>query len=97
MAKISEVVNVSVLRLDSRSEKHLCFKQEEIIMSIKVKFVWKNDTPGTSRYQEVDDSGQPKKNDADGMVIGALYLRKAAMDGMNSKPKQFTLIIDDIQ
>lgn len=65
---------------------------------IKVNFVWKNDTPGTQRYQEVNDAGQPRKNDNDGQVIGPLYLRKAALKALGlGTPTQFSVIIDDIK
>ena len=64
---------------------------------IKLNFVWKNSTPGTERYQEVDDAGQPRKSDQDGQVIGALYLRKAALKALGINPKQFTVTIDDIK
>lgn len=99
----SEVLNVSVLRLASRSEKHLCFKQEENMAKIKLNFVWKNSTPGTERYQEVDDAGQPRKTDNDGQVIGPIYLRKAALRSMGllnvngTVPHQFTVTIDEIK
>jgi len=83
----------------SRSEKHLCFKQEETIMAkIKLNFVYKNETPGAQRYQEIDDKGQPRKTDADGQVIGPIYLRKAALKTLGlGTPTQFTVTIDDIK
>jgi len=65
---------------------------------IQLNFVWKNDTPGAMRYQEVDDAGQPRKNDNDGQVIGPVYLRKAALKALGiTNPKQFILVIDDIK
>lgn len=65
---------------------------------IKVNFVWKNDTSGTQRYQEVNDAGEPKKSDQDGQIIGALYLRKEALKTLGvGTPKQFSITIDDIK
>ena len=65
---------------------------------ITLNFVYKNETPGAQRYQEIDDKGQPRKNDADGQVIGPIYLRKAALKTLGlGTPTQFTVIIDDIK
>lgn len=64
----------------------------------KLNFVWKNETPGAVRYQEVDDAGQPRKTDLDGQVIGPLYLRKTALKAAGLKtPDRFTVVIDDIE
>lgn len=65
---------------------------------VKLNFVWKNDTPGTQRYQEVDDKGNPRKTDNDGQVIGPVYLRKAALKTLGlGTPQQFSITIDDIK
>ena len=65
---------------------------------IKLNFVYKNETPGAQRYQEIDDKGQPRKTDADGQVIGPIYLRKAALKTLGlGTPTQFTVTIDDIK
>ena len=52
-------------------------------MEIVVKFKFKESTKGAERYQEVDDSGAPKNGDTAEAVIGALYLRKAALKRLN--------------
>ena len=65
---------------------------------IKLNFVWKNETPGAQRYQEVDGVGKPMKTDNDGQVIGPIYLRKAALKALGlGTPKQFSVTLDDIK
>ncbi len=46
---------------------------------MKIQFLFRNETKGALRYQEVDESGRPREGDKDGAVVGTLYLRKAAM------------------
>lgn len=46
---------------------------------MKLQFLFRNETKGALRYQEVDESGRPKEGDKDGALVGTLYLRKAAM------------------
>ena len=60
-------------------------------MTKTVKFQLEKLTPGALRYAEVDDAGQPIKGDANGVLIGSLYLRKAAMG--NEVPKAFSVTI----
>jgi len=64
---------------------------------IKVNFQWLADTKGAVRFQEVGDDGRPKKSDADGAVIGSLYLRKAALKELGiSNLKGFTVTVTAI-
>lgn len=59
-----------------------------------VNLTFLNDTKGTHRYQEVDDGGDPIESDEEGKVIGGLYIRKSAMDGVEP-PQELVLIIMD--
>jgi hypothetical protein len=43
-----------------------------------VHFTFDRETPGTMRYQEVDEQGKPKKA-SNGAVVGTLYVRKSAL------------------
>jgi hypothetical protein len=61
-------------------------------MTKTVKFALEKLTPGALRYAEVDDEGKTIKGDANGALIGSLYLRKAAMG--NEVPKQFSVTIN---
>lgn len=51
-------------------------------------FKLKNETPGALRYEQVDVSGNIF-NIGDGALIGTLYLRKSALNGV--VPKEFKL------
>ena len=55
-----------------------------------VKFVMEKATPGTIRFQEVDDNGTPRKAN-DGAVVGTLYIRKTALG--SEVPQKLTVTI----
>ena len=38
-------------------------------------------TPKAVQYKQVDPTGEPIKRDREGLVLGNLYLRKAALKG----------------
>lgn len=60
-----------------------------------VRFAWQTSTKGTERYQEINENGQPIKGDDQGIVIGTLYVRKAALDRIGKGvPKRLSLHID---
>ncbi len=60
-----------------------------------VNFKLFGDTKGAVRYQEVDDAGNPKTNDATGALVASLYLRKAALEKLGKdKPKALSIRID---
>jgi len=59
----------------------------------KVSFELIKTTPGALRYQEVDENGVHLKTDADGAIVGTLYLRKAKLDGRT--PKRITFDLDE--
>lgn len=49
-------------------------------------------TPKALQYQQVDESGHRIKKDQDGLVVGNVYLRKAAIKG--PIPKQIVVTIE---
>jgi hypothetical protein len=60
-----------------------------------VRMRLEKETPGAVRYMEVDDHGSKLITDADGAVLGSLYIRKAAMRkwvGNDSIPR--TLVVN---
>jgi hypothetical protein len=57
-----------------------------------VHFAFDRSTRGALRYQEVNDAGQPIRTDADGAMVGTLYLRKAKLAG--AIPRRITVTID---
>lgn len=57
---------------------------------VTAHFMFERATPGTNRYMEVDGNGN-KKSNADGAVIGTLYIRKTAVSG--DLPKAFHIDI----
>lgn len=61
---------------------------------ITAKFRFERDTKGALFYREIDSQGRPfpSPNSA-GCVIGALYIRKTAING-SSQPKSITVTID---
>lgn len=59
----------------------------------KINFKFDYDTKGAIRYVELNDKGQPVKTDAEGALIGTLYLRKAKLNG--KMPKGFTIDMDE--
>lgn len=61
-------------------------------MKIAINFTKINETPGAYRYQEVDAEGTPLTNDAEGAQIGALYLRKAKLQG--EAPEKLTVTVE---
>ena len=54
-----------------------------------VKLMLDRETKGALRYQEVDDAGVPRTDDAKGCVFRNLYVRKAALEG--AVPKSITI------
>ncbi len=50
-------------------------------MKEKITFTLQTETKGAFRYQETDGSGQPRRGDSQGAVVGTLYIRKRALDG----------------
>ena len=54
-------------------------------MELTVKFKFRNETPGTYRYEEVHPEEQPP-------VIGALYIKKYALEGQ-VRPEQIDVVI----
>lgn len=46
-------------------------------MEFKLRFKKEKETPGTIRYREVDSNNEA----ADPIVVGQLYIRKAALKG----------------
>ena len=59
---------------------------------ITVNFAWERETPGAVRYREVDSKGNVRTN-ADGAVIGTLYLRKAQIG--KKVPKKLIVTINN--
>jgi hypothetical protein len=49
-------------------------------------------TPNAIQYQQVDARGEPIKRDSDGLVVGNVYLRKAAIAG--KIPHRITVSIE---
>jgi hypothetical protein len=56
-------------------------QEENVVETTRVKFKLVDKTKGALRYVEIDDEGNERKTDADGAIIGTLYLRKAAQKG----------------
>lgn len=52
---------------------------------MKIKFVHIGDTTGAHRYAEVDKNNKPIQP-YEGAIIGALYVRKAALRGEEPPP-----------
>lgn len=53
-------------------------------------FAWAKETPGTHQYHEVDAKGHALKADT-GAVIGTLYVRKSALNGV--KPERLEVTV----
>ena len=49
-------------------------------------------TPKAIQYQQVDPSGEPIKRDREGLVVGNIYLRKAAIKG--KAPAKITVTVE---
>jgi hypothetical protein len=62
-----------------------------MMQTLRVKFKRVDKTKGALRYVEIDDEGNERKTDADGAVIGTLYLRKAFLKG--KEPEEFPVDI----
>jgi len=57
------------------------------MLTINLKYI--KDTPGTYRYQEIDEKGNVISNSRD-CIVGSLYLRK---DKIENPPKIITITI----
>jgi hypothetical protein len=55
-------------------------------------FRFLNETPGALRYREIDDKGNHIKRDEEGALVGDLYLRKLAMEGV--VPENIVVTLD---
>jgi hypothetical protein len=49
-------------------------------------------TKGAVQYKQVDQTGEPIKRDREGLVVGNIYLRKAAIRG--KPPVKITVTIE---
>lgn len=58
----------------------------------KINFKLIDTTKGALRYVEVDDAGEPRKDDASGAFVGTLYLRKKALNG--KEPRSLSMDLD---
>lgn len=54
----------------------------------KAKFTHVRDTKGAAVYAEIDGDGKIVKGDAEGQLIGSMYLRLAALEG-EPTPEEF--------
>ena len=61
-------------------------------MQTTVKMIFEKETAGAVRYQEIGEGGKPRKGDADGAVLGQLYIRKVKIGA--SIPQALTITIE---
>lgn len=61
-------------------------------MKLTTKLVLDRETKGAVRYQEMNAQGGSISTDADGALIGTLYLRKAKLG--STIPKSLSVVID---
>lgn len=62
---------------------------------MKLQFLFRNETKGALRYQEVDENGRPLVKDTEGATVNTLYLRKSAMGGRKPKAIAMQLVLGD--
>lgn len=62
-------------------------------MRHQVPFRLGDKTPGALKYKEIDSNGRPVESDADGRVVGTLYLRKTATSGEPKKDYRHNRIL----
>lgn len=51
---------------------------------MKIKMKLEKETKGALRYQEIDHNDQPVTTNDSACLMGTLYLRKKAMEGINT-------------